>query len=880
MGSPSHAPSRVPAWADRVYAALLRTYPESFREEYAGEMRAAFRSRWREERQARGTLGVASLWIAVLLDTLGTAARSQGEMLSRDVRYAWRSLNRRQNWSFTTAALLTLALGIGAVTAIFTLVHAVLLAPLPFHEPDRVVRVWDTNPSLGIEEFSTSTPNFHSWQQSAHGFSHLVSLRNANSNLTGGGEPERVTGFEVSAPFWETIGIPLVAGRPFTAADYARGHAPVAIIGEGLWKRRFGGERSVLGRAIDVNLVPHVIVGIAPQDVGFATNADLWVPMGYDPQGADENRGDRQIAVLGRLAPGITLQQAQEDLQRVASQLEREFPEANKGWTVRVIPIRDWIVNAEVSQRLRILLAAVALLLLVAATNVANLQIARSGGRQREISVRLAMGASRTRLIRQMLTENLLLAGAGGILGLGLAWAAVRGAAAFLPASIPRLADLSLNLPVLLVAALCIGATALLAGLLPATMALRSSVHETLQQAGRATTGGRNPARQALVAVQLALATTLVVCAALLTQSLVRLQDVDLGFADPDHLLTARITRSVTTDEMIGPNREFFEGLLEEIRALPGVTAVGMSSEVPFGALDTTMPALPVPRPEAVPAEGVQASWRIVTGDFFQTMRIPLRQGRVFQPRDEPRHSMMLSEGLARRLWPDGEDPVGREVKLGNGQTYSIVGVVGDVRQIGLADDPTPTMYMSTSWFLWPTMTLTVRTRTEPEALVRDIRRTVARLDPRQPVSDFQTMRTAIAENAAAPRLNTVLLASFAGLALLLAVVGVAGVVGYAVSQRTRELAVRLALGSSHGQAMWHVMRDGLLMCAIGILAGIGAALVLGRTLSSVLYGVGAHDPITLLGAAAALFAAAVLACWLPARRATLISPSLTLREG
>jgi len=336
----------------------------------------------------------------------------------------------------------------------------------------------------------------------------------------------------------------------------------------------------------------------------------------------------------------------------------------------------------------------------------------------------------------------------------------------------------------------------------------------------------------------------------------------------------------VTTDEMIGPNREFFEGLLDEIRALPGVTAAGLSSEVPFGALDTTMPVLPVPRPEAVPAEGVQASWRIVTGDFFQTMQIPLRQGRVFQPRDEPRHSMMLSEGLARRLWPDGEDPVGREVKLGNGQTYSIVGVVGDVRQIGLADDPTPTMYMSTSWFLWPTMTLTVRTRTEPEALIRDIRRTVARLDPRQPVSDFQTMRTAIAANAAAPRLNTVLLASFAGLALLLAVVGVAGVVGYAVSQRTRELAVRLALGSSHRQAMWHVMRDGLLMCAIGILAGIGAALVLGRTLSSVLYGVGAHDPATLLGAAAALFAAAVLACWLPARRATLISPSLTLREG
>jgi putative ABC transport system permease protein len=873
------ATSRVPVWAERVYAALLRTYPASFREEYAGEMRAAFRSRWREERQAGGPLGMAHLWLAVLLDTLVTAARTHGEVLGRDLRYAVRSLTRRESWSFTGAALLTLALGIGAVTAIFTIVHAVLLAPLPYREPGRVVRIWETQPALGIDSFTASMPNFRSWRESARGFSQLAALRDASSNLTDGREPEHVTGFGITTNLWDLLGIQPVAGRAFTPEDDRPGRGPVAMISEGLWKRRYGGSASALGRTLDVNLVPHVIVGIVPQDVGFATDADLWLPMGHDPE-LEQNRGDHRLTVVGRLAPGVAFGQAQGDLQRVASQLEREFPDTNKGWSARVAPVRDWIVDAEVGQRLRILLAAVALLLLVAATNVANLQIARAGSRLREIGVRLALGASRARLVRQMLTENLLLATGGGIMGLALAWACVRAAAAVLPVSIPHRDNLSLDLPVLLVAGLCVGVTALLAGLLPARMALRSNVQDALQQAGRSTTGGRSPARHALVAVQLALATLLVVCAALLTQSLVRLQQVALGFADPDHLLTTRITRSDTTDERIGDNREFFDGLVEQVRGLPGVVTAGVSSEAPFGADDTSMAILPVPLAAGVPKEGVQASWRIVTTGYFQTLQVPLRRGRLFAARGEPRKSMVLSEGLARHLWPDGQDPLGREVSLGNGQLFTVVGIVGDVRQLGLKQDPTPTMYMSTSWYLWPTMTLTVRTRIEPAALIPDVRAAVARLDPHQPVAGFQTMRSAIAANAAAPRLNTILLGSFAGLALVLAAVGVAGVVGHTVGQRTRELAVRLALGSTPGQAVRHAMRDALRMCALGILLGLGAALALGPALSSVLYGVGAYDPLTLLLTAAALLAAATAACWLPARRASRISPCVTLREG
>lgn len=640
-----------------------------------------------------------------------------------------------------------------------------------------------------------------------------------------------------------------------------------------------GGERSAVGRTLDVNLVPHVIVGVVPQDVGFTKEVDLWLPMGYDPE-IEESRGNHMVKVLGRLAPGVTLEQAEQELQRVAAQLEREFPDTNTGWSVRLVPIRSWIVNDEVSQRMRILLAAVALLLLVAATNVANLQVARAGGRLREIGVRLALGASRSRLVRQMLTENLLLATAGGAAGLALAWAGVRGAAAVLPDSIPRRGALSLDLPVLLVAVLCVGVTALLTGLLPARMALRSNLQDVLQQAGRSTTGGRSSARHALVATQLALATLLVASAALLTQSLLRLQKVALGFADPDHLLTMQITRSQSNEEMMDRNLQFFDAVVEEMRGLPGVVAAGVTSEVPIHQETAQMGIAPIPRSESMPEESLQASWRIASGDYFRTLQIPLRQGRLFSARGEPRHSMLLSEGLARRLWPDGENPIGRQVELSNTQTFTIVGIVGDVRQLGLAQEPTPTMYMTPSWYLWPSMKLVVRTRIEPTALIPDIRRAVLRLDPHQPVSSFQTLRTAIVRDVAAPRLNTVLVASFAGLALLLAAVGVAGVVGYSVGQRTREIAVRLALGSSPGQAVRHVMRGGLVLCIVGILCGIAAALALGRALSSVLYGVAAHDPLTLIATTVALFTAAAVACWLPARRATRISPALTLREG
>jgi putative ABC transport system permease protein len=868
--------SRMPAWAERLYDRLLRTYPAAFHEDYGKEMRAAFRHRWRDERDERGLLGVVGLLASLLIDTLRTAPREHLDMLIHDVRYAWRALTRRQNWSFTIAAVLTLGLGIGAVTAIFSIVYAVLLAPLPYREGDRVVRIWETNASLNIPQFAASIPNFMDWRARSHSFAGLAAVSNESANISGGGAPERVTALGATANLWEVLGISPVAGRTFAAEDDVPGHAPVAIISEGLWMRRYGGDPSLVGRTITVNGVSHLVLGVVPQDVGFDTTIDLWLPMA--PDTPHETRGNHRIAALGRLAPGVSVAAAEAELTQVAAQIEHDFPGPEKGWRVMVQPIRGWIVSTDLRQRLNILLTAVVLLLLVACTNVANLQVARATSRLREIGVRIALGASRARLVRQMMTENLVLAGLGGALGLGLAWLCVRLAAASLPASIPRLGTLAINLPVLLTAIVSIGATAFVAGLIPAAMVARSNAHDALQQSGRSATGGRRGrVRQVLVAVQLGLATMLVIGAALLAQSLVRLQSVSLGIADPDHLLVARVTRD-STDQTHQRDLVFYDSALDAIRALPGVTSAGMTSEVPLGAANTSMTLGPIPRPQGVPPQGIQASWRIVTSDYLQTLQVPVQRGRLFDKSRDPRWPIVLSEQLVHRLWPQGQDPIGREVWLSNGKVFTVIGVVGDVRQTELAKPPTLTMYFPSTYFLWPTMTLVVRSHGDPATLARSVREVVAKIDPNQPLFDVRSMRSIVSEHAAEPRLNAVLLTSFAALALLLAGVGVAGVIAYAVVQRTPELAMRQALGATPRQAMQHVMGSGMRMCLLGIAIGGAAALALGRTLSGVLFGIDAQDPATFAATGAALLAIALVACWLPARRATRIEPSLALR--
>jgi putative ABC transport system permease protein len=751
---------RLPGWIDRGYARLLRAYPAAFHEQYESEMRATFRARWRDERDAGGLLGLARLMMALLLDIGRTAPREHLDMLIHDVRYAWRALSRRQNWSFSIAAILTLALGIGAVTAIFSIVYAVLLAPMPYRDGNRVVRIYETNLSKNIPTFAASIPNFADWRLRSRSFAGLAAVANASVNITGTGTPERASALAATANLFDVLGLVPLQGRVFRPEEEQPGQARVALISTGLWTRQYGADPSILGRTIGVDGVAHTIVGIVPQDVGFATDIDLWLPMPVEP--AKEVRGNHNLAVVGRLAPGVTLAAADAELTQVAASIEQDNPGPEKGWRVRIVSVRDWIVQPTLRQRLGILLAAVSLLLLVACTNVANLQVARATGRLREIGVRVALGASRARLVRQMITENLVLATAGGTLGIALASFSIGLAKASLPASIPRLDTLSLNLPVLLVAIFSICATALIAGLVPAAMIARANVHDVLQQGGRSSTGARrSPVRQALVAIQLGLATMLVIGAALLAQSLLHLQNVAIGVGDPDSLLLARVARG-GGDEMHERNVAFYDAVLTNIRALPGVLSVGLTSEVPLGEANTSMTVGPIPRPEGVPPQGIQASWRVVTNDYLATLQVPLQHGRLFDKPRDPKNPIVLSEALVHRLWPQGQDPIDREIWMSNGRVFHVIGVVGDLRQTGLSEPPTPTMYFPHTRFLWPAMTIVIRAQGDPATLGRAMREAVARVDPNQPLYDVRTMRSLVNDSAAEPRLNAVLLMSFA----------------------------------------------------------------------------------------------------------------------
>lgn len=871
------------SWPERAYASLLWLYPGSFREEYGGEMTAAFGARWAEARRAGNPLSSAGIWLSAAADALWTAVSEHRHRLAQDLVHASRTLALPGNRAFTLASVATLALGLAGATTIFSLVHGILLAPLPFGDPARVVHLAAANPARDVPRFAVSVPDFLTFQERAKSLSGLAAFEEVGVNLSGDGAPERVNAYAASANLFEVLGLPLLAGRAFTPEEDAPGGPAVAILGEGLWRRRYGGRTSILGQPIRVNGELRTVVGIAPADVGFSTDTGLWLPLAPDRTGGD--RGDRRLDVLGRLASGATLARAEAEFGGIGDRLAKEFPDTNLGWEAKVEPVRDWLVGGELRTRLLVLLAAVGVLLLVACANVANLQLARATARVREIGIRRALGASPARVVRHLMTENLLLALASGALGLALAAAALRGATALLPATLPRLSSVALSGPVLGVAFLVTALTAFAFGILPSALAGRTDVRTALAQGGRSAVDARRaPLREGLVVVQLALATALAIGAVLLAQSFGRLQDVPLGFR-PDHLLTARLSLpEIRDDATFEANLAFYDALLEKARALPGVSSAGLTSEIPLGEVNTSMEISTLAPPSggsggATPnRDGAQASWRIVTDGYLPTLSVPLLRGRWFAEHDEPNGSILLSESLARRLFPRGADPIGRTVYLSNQQERTVVGVVGDIRQLGLGQEPTPTMYMPTTWYLWPTMTIAVRTAGDPAALTPALRQALAQLAPDLALFDVRTLHTVIAGSVAQPRLQTWIVALFAGLALLLAAIGVAGLVAYNVSRRTPELAVRAALGASPRRIVGQVLARGLALSLAGVTAGVLLAALLGTGLRSLLYGIDPHAPATYAATAAILGTLGALAAWLPARRATRISPVLALK--
>jgi putative ABC transport system permease protein len=770
----------------------------------------------------------------------------------------------------------TVALGIGANTAIFSVVNAVMLRPLPFDHPDRLVWIAERNDKLNLPQFSASVLNYLSWKERSRTFDPIGAFGFATFNLTGSGDPEQLTGGTLTPSLFGMLGIKPVLGRSFTNDDERPGSRKVAMISEGLWKRRFGGDPALIGRAITLSGVDVSIVGIAPQTLQLLPSGDIWIPLAIDP--GREIRLNHVILAIGRLRSGITLQQAQAEMDVVAADVARTYPEMRE-WGVNLVDFYHWFVNPQLQTGLVVLLCAVGCVLLIAAANVANLLLARAASRQKEIAVRTAIGASRGRLLRQFLVESVVLSTIGGAAGLLAALWGVDAINAVTPPNLLPVPDVRIDGTVLLFAVALTAATGLLFGIAPAWHAANTDLNEVLKQTTRASGGASPRLRNGLAAAELALATILLIGAGLLTQSLLRLQHVNLGF-QPDRLLTFQIALPRTTYPA-EKSAAFYRNLLEALRATPGVRAAAASSGIPFGngaytasPIVTTGPS-PLPQDAAVPTD-----WRVATPGFFQAMTIPLLRGREFTDADVPAGAplvVIVSQATARRFWGD-TDPLGRTLhRQGDtSRVYTVVGVVGDVRQATLARESPAIYYPSIS--LTAAMGIVVRSDAPPASILPAIRQKVHDLDPALPMSSVRTMDEWVSNNAAQPRLNAMLLAGFAAAAMLIAAIGIYGVLAYSVNQRTREIGLRMALGAPRAQVLRLIVREGMTVGAIGIAAGLAGALALSRVLASLVFDVPVRDPLTYATVATSLAIVALAACVIPARKASRIDPMVALR--
>jgi putative ABC transport system permease protein len=862
----------MPAWIRRAYRVLLRCYPKAFRDEYEVDMRRSFERMWGDSAR-EGPPALARLSLSVFVDTMTTALREHGSIVSQDLRVSGRAL--RKFPAFTAGIVGTLTLGIGATTAILSVVYAILLRPMPFPEPEQLVELVATKPLEGIASFSTSGPDFTSWRERTRAFVGMAAMTDRDVNLSDDAEPERVRGAAVTGTFWSVLRVQPIAGRTFDEADDLRGNR-IVVLSDGLHRRRYGGDPGLLGRAVELNGVAHTVIGIVPGDMGFTQDVDVWMPFVADQQ----NRGDRQIGVVARLGAGVELGAASAELEGIAAALAREFPATNLGYSARARPLLDLAVSPALERALHVLLAAVVLLLVIACANVAHLLLTRAADRRHELAVRRALGAGTARLTRQLATEALVLAALGAIGGIALAAALVRVAQPTLAALLPRARHIALDLPVLGMALLTTVATAFIFGLLPILRVSGADVSSSLHAAGRVQSDRSLVSlRRTFVVGQFALASVLVVGAALLAQSLARMMRVDPGFRT-DHLLMTGITTPTGVSGQDG-RIAFFRRIVDEVRAVPGVTSAGLGWNLPLrpGAGGPGMEVAATP--ESVLSAG-RAHWRIATPGYFSTIGIPLLRGRLFLDgeREIPNgfRAVIVSESLAARLWPNHEDPIGRQVWLGNGHVRTVVGIVGDVHQRSLAEGITPTMYMPTAWVFPATNVLLVRTAGPPADMAGAIRRTVRGIDPRQTLFDLQTMDEYVSATVAQQRLNATILGAFALLALLLGAVGVAGVVAHSVSARRPELAVRMALGGRSSRIVRDVAATGVRLCAYGLALGLGVAIVVARAAASLLFGVQPGDPTTFVFIGLVLLAVAMIACVVPALRVTRIDPAVALR--
>jgi putative ABC transport system permease protein len=799
------------------------------------------------------------------------------ENLLKDVRYGMRMLTR--NPAFTVIAVIALALGIGATTAIFSVVNAVLLRPLPYSEPDRLMIIRETKLPQ-FPEFSVSPGNFLDWQKQNTVFERMVAVGSGSFNLSDGGEPERLVGQRVTDGFLAILGAQPALGRDFLAEEDQPGHNFVVIISHGLWQRRFGGDANILDRTITLNGQSYTIVGVMPPSFRFGDRAtELWTPIAFTAQQSQQH-GSHYVSAIARLKPGVTVEQARVEMSAIADRLAEQYPDSDAGWNVLVMPMLQYAVRS-IKLALYVLLGAVGFVLLIACANVANLLLARAASRQKEIAIRTALGAGRWRIVRQLLTESVLLAVAGGAVGLLLAVWGKDLLLSLAPENLPRVREASLDGRVLVFTLGITLLTGIVFGLVPALQASKPNLNETLKDAGRGSTEGgrRHLFRSVLVVLEVATALVLLVGAGLLIKSFVRLQRVDPGF-NPDNALTVKMAlpqKKYTTPEM---GAVFYKQLLEKISTLPGVEAVGAACVLPLD--DDFVLGFDIQgRPPYAPGDEPNTNYYSVTPGYFKAMGIPLLCGRPFNEHDtkDSTRVAIINEAMVKKFFPD-EDPIGKHISVTMGPTLyrEIVGVVGDVKQYGLDQETPVETYEPFAQQPMSFMSLIVRTGGDPTSLSAAIRGEVLSIDKEQPVSSMKPLAELVSASVAQQRFAMLLLGVFAAVALLLAAVGIYGVMSYAVTQRTHEIGIRMALGAGQRDVLRLVVGNGMRLTLIGVAIGLVTAFALTRIMSTLLFGVSATDLMTFAIFSVSLTAVALVACLVPARRALKVDPMVALR--
>jgi len=910
---------RYTSAADRAYRLLLRLYPREFRERFGGDMTDFFHDRRIAARQ-QGTLGVARVWMSAIadvfrvaalerVDTTARRARAMGGSRKRDnhrtasdtrdedmmatlmgdIRYALRGMLTKP--AFSAIVLATLALGIGANVAIFSVVNGVLLRPLPYPQADRVVQIEHVEPYTTVSE-----PEFVDYRDGTKRFERMAAFSQGAGTLTGEREPERVTIARVSDGFFPILGVPTEVGRTFVPEEDRRRGFPrrAAVLSHGLWTRRFGADKSIVGKEIRINDVSVTVVGVMPERFKYpSSEIALWMPLrlNYDTLWT---RNNHYLWLIARLKPGVSAAAAESDLNTLAKQFVRDYPAVyGQGLVASATPLPDKLLG-KTRPYLFALLGAVGFVLLIACVNVANLLLARGEARRKELAIRTALGASRGRLARQVLTESATYAVAGGLLGIALAWWGQHALRAAAPASIPRVDQVTIDGGVLAFALLVTSLTGVLFGLIPALRGTRGDTVGTLREGGKTSSQfGIGRARGVLVVSEVALAVVLLTGAGLMIRSLWKLQAIDLGF-NPKNVLAMSVSFPEprgNLDDPSGPQRtitQFYRDLTDRVQALPGVRSVGAVGDLPLSGglsmwsiLIDGSPMVPVSQaPAAMPQQ--------VTSGYFRTMGIPVLRGREFTAEDRADAPLvaLVNETAVKKFWPN-KNPIGGTIKMLNPSSpwATVVGVVKDVRSAGYQEDIPPTMYFphaqagQSAYYTPAAMSLVIKAEGDPTTLAGPVRQVVHQLNAMTPVSQVQTMEAAVAASVASRRFSTELLAGFAALALVLAGIGIYGVIAYDVSQRTYEIGLRMALGAQSGQVAGMMLGRGVRMVALGLVIGVGGSLAVTGVLKSLLVDVSRLDPVTIGGVVVVLAVVAAGAAYLPARRASAVDPMVALRR-